>query len=135
MPGLLDIAPTTETVKIRGVEITVHGISAKGIAHLLAKYPEIRKLLSGRTVENDDLIGLGADIVSAIIAAGVGHPGETDYEEAAATLNISEQADILERVIALTMPQGVNPFMDRLMGLMGKVGLQAEASPKVPATK
>ena len=36
MVGLIDIAPSVETVDVQGVSVAVHGVSAKGVAHLLA---------------------------------------------------------------------------------------------------
>ena len=46
MVGLIDIAPAVETVDVQSIPVTVHGVSAKGIAkgiaHLLGRFPELR---------------------------------------------------------------------------------------------
>jgi hypothetical protein len=34
MVGLIDIAPKFEAVDVQGSSVAVHGISAKGVAHL-----------------------------------------------------------------------------------------------------
>jgi hypothetical protein len=39
MVGLIDIAPKIKTVDVQGVSVTVHGISAKSVAHLLGHFP------------------------------------------------------------------------------------------------
>ena len=69
MVGLLDIAPLTKTVTIRDQPIEVTGVSAKGLAQLLLRFPELRALISGREVGLDQLLSLGGDIIAAIIAA------------------------------------------------------------------
>jgi hypothetical protein len=48
MVGLIDIAPAAETVDVPGTSVTVHGVSAKGLAHLLGRFPELRKLMTGQ---------------------------------------------------------------------------------------
>ena len=75
MVGLLDIAPLTQTVIVRDQPIEVTGVSAKGLAQLLLRFPELRALISGREVGLDQLLALGGDIVAAVIAAGCGQAG------------------------------------------------------------
>jgi hypothetical protein len=76
MVGLIDIAPRVETVAVQGTPVPVHGISAKGLAHLLGRFPELRKLMIGQEVEVEQLMAMGGDAVAAIIAAGCGYPGD-----------------------------------------------------------
>ena len=51
MVGLIDIAPKIETVDVQGASVAVHGVSAKGVAHLLGRFPELRMLMTGQEVE------------------------------------------------------------------------------------
>ena len=74
MVGLVDLAPRAERVPIEGAEVTVHGISAKGLAYLLGRFPDLRRLMSGQDVGVDQLPAAGGDAVEAIIAAGCGAP-------------------------------------------------------------
>jgi hypothetical protein len=119
MVGLLDIAPLTETVTVRDQSIEVTGVSAKGVAQLLLRFPELRALISGRDVGIDQLLALGGDIVAAVIAAGCGQAGDARAEAAAGYLGLDDQAELLAAIMKLTMPQGIGPFVDKLsrMGL------------------
>ncbi|MBB2698961.1 UNVERIFIED_ORG: hypothetical protein GGI66_003638 [Rhizobium esperanzae] len=132
MAGLLDIAAVTETVTINGTKVDVPGISADGIAHLLARFPEFRMAMTGRGVEVDRWIEIGGDAAAAIIAAGVGHFGETEYEDAARRLGIEAQADLIEAILKVTMPSGFGPFVQKLTGGLNLVGGQSNMA---PATK
>jgi hypothetical protein len=110
MVGLIDIAPATETIQAQGKPVTVHGVSAKGLAHPLARFPELRRLMSGQEVQTDQLLAMGGDAVAAIIAAGCGYPGDHAAEIVAGSLSLVVQADLLAAVLRLTLPRGVGPF-------------------------
>ena len=117
MVGLIDIAPVTTSVTIRGSDITVVGVSARGVAHLLARFPDLRALMTGREVALDEIIRLGGDVVAAIIAAGIGKPGDESQEAAVDNLSLEEQADLLFAIIRLTIPNGVGPLVEKLSSL------------------
>lgn len=139
MVGLIDIAPRAETVVIHGTTVGVHGISAKGVAHLLGRFPELRMLMTGHEVEAAQLMAMGGDAVAAIIAAGCGYPGDEKAEDVAASLSIDAQADLLAAIVRLTLPAGLGPFVEKLTALGGildaapSVTAPASSSPK-PST-
>lgn len=137
MVGLVDIAPVTSTVTVRGQDITVTGVSARGIAHLLARFPELRALMTGREVALDDLLKLGGDVITAIIAAGTGAPGDADVEKAADNLTLEEQADLLAAILELTMPRGLGPLVERLsrLGLLAGASSATQATTSPPVSK
>ncbi|RWF44297.1 MAG: hypothetical protein EOS65_02665 [Mesorhizobium sp.] len=135
MVGLLDIAPLTETVPVGGAQIEVFGVSAKGVVSLLARFPEVRMLMNGKEVGVDRLMQMGGDAIAAVIAAGVGLPGDEEQEQIAARLPIEAQADLLAAIIKVTLPNGIGPFVEKLTALGAIVGSVAEASPKVQVTK
>lgn len=116
MVGLLDIAPLTKDVPVGENNITVGGVSAHGIASLLSKFPELRKMMSGGNVDVavDDLVAIVPDAIAAIIAAGCGCPGDPKAEAIAASLSADAQADLLKAILELTMPKGARPFFDKL---------------------
>ena len=130
MVGLVDIAPITTSVAIRGQDITITGVSARGIASLLARFPELRALMTGREVALDELLRLGGDVISAIIAAGTGAPGDAQAEKAADNLSLEEQADLLAAIVELTMPRGLGPLVERL----SRLGLLAGGASAMQAT-
>ena len=134
MVGLVDIAPITSSVTIRGQDITITGVSARGIASLLARFPELRALVTGREVALDELLKLGGDVIAAIFAAGTGTPGDAQTEAAADNLTLEEQADVLAAIVELTMPRGLGPLVERLsrLGLLagGASAMQATTSPQ-----
>ena len=134
MVGLVDIAPIFSSVTIRGQDITITGVSARGIASLLARFPELRALVTGREVALDELLKLGVDVIAAIIVAGTGVPGDVDAEKAADNLTLEEQADLLAAIVELTMPRGLGPLVERLsrLGLLagGAAAMQDTTSPQ-----
>ena len=119
MVGLIDIAPKVETVDVQGTSIAVHGISAKGVAHLLGQFPELRMLMTGQNVETAQLMAMGGAAVAAIISAGCGYPGDEKAEEVAGRLSIDAQADLLAAILRLTLPVGLGPFVEKLTALGG----------------
>lgn len=126
MPSLKDLldhskAPT-ESVSVGDITIPVAGISINGIAYLLNRFEELRMLLSGKSVDVDKLLSMGGDIVGAIIAAGCGKVGIKEEEIAASNLPLEVQSEFLAKIIKVTLPNGVGPFVEKLNGLMGSVG-------------
>lgn len=129
MPGLMDIAPLTDKVTVGEAEVTLYGVSARGIAHLLARFPELRKLMAGVEVEADDLMRMGGDVVNAIIACGCGYVGKQEAEAKVDQLPADVQLDMLTKIIKLTMPGGVGPFVEKLTALGGSVAAQSGTAP------
>lgn len=136
MVGLVDIAPAAERITIRGQQVEVFGVSAAGVASLLARFPELRRVFAGRDVPVEQLMAMGGEIVNAILAAGTGAPGDPDAEEAAGQLSIDEQADLLAAIARATLPRGMGPFVEKLTALGAAVGVQdvGDPSPTAPDT-
>lgn len=139
MVSLLDVAPSTKTVTVGGVNVPVFGVSAKGIASLLQDFPELRKAFAGKETDGftaEGLFTLVPQAIASIIAAGTGHPGEADHIAAAEKLPADAQAELMEAIIALTMPKGVGPFMERVTQLTRAFDVKSgEESGKGPVTK
>lgn len=134
MSSLLEIVTATKQVAVCGVSIEVYGVSAKGVAHLLGKYPELRKLMTGLEVEFEALLEMGGDVVAAIIAAGCGFPGNKEAEDKAEKLSLGEQADLITAIVELTLPNGVGPFIEQLQAMGARLEL-GEPQPEAPVTK
>jgi len=128
MPGLIDIAPLTETVEVRGAQATVCGVGVQAIAQLLFRFPDLRKSWGKGQFDLAEILGMSDEIVNAIIAGGVEELDEAN----ASRLALDEKAELLAAIIRVTMPRGPVPFMETLTGVMGAVG--GGASPKARAT-
>ncbi len=125
MAGLVDIAAITEKVSVAGTVVDVPGVSVAGVATLLHRFPELRKLMSGIEVSADDLLKAGPDALAAILAAGTGEPGNEKAEAAAARLTLGDQADLFAAILRVTLPGGIDPFVEKLAGL----GLLMDSKP------
>lgn len=131
MTSLLDIGDLRSTVKVRGKELEVAGISAETIFHLLDDIPELRKLLTGAggEIKPQDLLTKVPGAVSSIIAAGT-TPDYYDRPEgdrkmlvqAAKGLSLGEQTDVLKAIWDITFPTGIQTFLDALAELMKASG-------------
>lgn len=134
MVGLLDIAPAVERVEVRGTQVDVFGISVKGIVSLIQRFPELRGLIGGESLDVDVLMSMGGDIVAAIIAAGCGSPGDVTAEKTACALDIGAQADLLVAILRVTMPGGVGPFVAKLSNLSSLLNLQSDSLNSIEPT-
>lgn len=120
MVSLTDIAPARTTVPVQGHTIEVNGITAKTIAALLERFPEVKLLMAGKQ-STANLFELAPTAIAAIIAAGTGKPDDLDEEQAAARLPIEDQANLIEAISKLTFPSGFGPFVERIMALTAAV--------------
>lgn len=124
MPGLLDIAGAPSRVSVRGTEIDVFGVSAEGIAYLMANFPEIKSMFAGKEVSLDaqTLATKAPRALAAIIAAGTGQVGNAQAEAVAASLAVDEQAELLAKIVELTFPRGLGPFVEAIQRLAATAG-------------
>lgn len=118
MPGLLDLVPSVESVTLCNQKIPVSGVTLAGIALLIARFPELRDLLSGKSLDANALIARVPDAVAAIIAAGIGFAGDEKQEAVAAALPMGAQVDLIEAIIRATLPGGAGPFVAKLQAFM-----------------
>jgi len=133
MSGLLSIAPLSASVEVLGQKIPVYGVSLKGVVVLLDAFPELRTLFAGGTANTSDLMRVAPNAVAAIIAAGVGYPGDPDQEEAARRLPLDAQADLLAEILRFTLPNGISAFIEKMTALMGTLAVD-DAPATAPVT-
>jgi hypothetical protein len=126
MADLLDIAPSTavEVVWIDGRRVSVRGVSVDAIASIVARFPEVRSLISGGVGDSlvPRLIEGCAAAVGPIIAAGCGHLADAIYEQHAAKLLPEYQLKFLTAIFRLTFPNGIGSFVEALTGLIAGTG-------------
>jgi hypothetical protein len=133
MTSLLDIGELTVKVPIRGVQLSVTGIGADGILHLLDKFPAIRSIFTGDTdgITAESLMAMVPEAIGAIIAAGTGLPGNTEAEQKARDLGIDEQVQLIDAIRATTFPRGIGPFV----AMLNRLSAEADASGWAAATR
>jgi len=114
MADLLDIAPSTavEAVKLEDRFITVRGLNGDAIASIVSRFPKLVALLDGNADEfGPKIIAHFGSAIAPIIAAGCGHPGDEQYEHAAANLLVEDQLKLVKAIIGLTFPKGIGSFV------------------------
>lgn len=122
--SLLDLAGVGRTVTVRGLDIPVTGISAKGLAVLFGRFPQLVDAVTGAGLDLSSLADLGPDVLAAVIAAGTGHPGDAKAEAVAASLSMSDQLSLVEAIGQETFAGDAQNFMARLERLAAGAGVQ-----------
>ncbi len=145
MSDFLSINPAPDTITINGKKIPVHGISMTGFGSLIPRFPNLMNDLTERVKKDGELslvilMDVAGPAIGAILAAGLGYPGNEDAEQKAASLDISTQLKLLDKIVEKTMPDGIGPFVDQWASLMARFAppaprkvrfkvLQRESSP------
>jgi hypothetical protein len=121
--GLSHIAsPSAKKVSVNGTDVDVCGVSFEGAVALLGSFPELMAMFRGRVVDAGTIIASGPKLVAAVLAAGTGAPGDAEAMDIASKLPIGTQLDLLEAIIAVTMPDGLPAFVTRLTRLIDSMG-------------
>lgn len=135
MKRLMDIAPAgtvKKSVTVGDEQIEISRIGSKRVVRLLARYPELGDLMSGKKVAPMRLIEIAADAAAAFIAEGCGYHDNPDAEAFAAELGIDDQLALVEAIALATFPNLVGPLIEQLKSRVEvfQAELQkAEASP------
>lgn len=123
MASLLDIVNLTETVKVRGVDLEVSGVSAGDLFRLITRFPEFKEMIGGNSsgITPEKLVSLGSDVAATIIAMVTGSSGNLQAEAKAKQLSAGEQVEIVSVGFKLTFPRGIGPFVDQLTSLAASI--------------
>lgn len=134
MVSLVDIVPQTRKVELSIGAVELHGLGLRHIADLLVRFPELRKLWAGGApaLDVDVLIAAAPDAVGAIIAIAASQPDAA--ETIGDALSLDDAAECLIAIRELTMPGGVDPFVEKLSRLLGADALPSgrEAGTSMP---
>jgi len=119
MVSLVDIIPQTRTVALSIGEVELHGLGLRSIAALLMECPELRKLwVNGApALDIDTVICEAPSAIGLIIAMAARQDDAAD--SIADALSLDDVAECLIAIRELTMPGGVDPFVERLARLLG----------------
>ena len=122
--SLADLAGAGRDVEIRGLRVTVTGVSARGLATLFKRFPDLVGAVTGAGLSIASLTEMGPEVLAAVIAAGTGAPGDPAAEDVADRLGMSDQLALIEAIIGETFAGDPEGFMKRLENLAGAVGVQ-----------
>jgi hypothetical protein len=127
MASLLDIGPLTEEVEVRGVSLTVHGLTAGHLFQLFAEFPDMRKMLKKEigSSPQEMMLALAPDLIAKIIAMVTGDAHNKEAEAKAKEIGASDQLSIMAAVQRLSFPEGIGPFVERVTGLMTSASTRA----------
>lgn len=119
MSSLLDLGPLTEEVEIRGVKLTVRGLTTANVFKLFSDVPDMQEMLSQMGTAGAVMMNLAPDLFAKIIAIATGSPGDAAMEARAKELGAADQMMILNAVQRLSFPQGFGPFVEQITKLAG----------------
>lgn len=129
MTSLTDLGNVTESLNIRGKKFEVRGIPAEHVLQLLEQFPELRKLFAGKQLSDPYtfLMTQSSKVLASLIVMGLGLWSDDKEQrlkevQAATSLTLGEQADIIRVVFSKTFPRGVTSFMEGLSTIMDSVG-------------
>jgi hypothetical protein len=118
MNSLLDLGPLTEEVDVRGLKLTVHGLTAADLFKLFAEFPNMQQALAQMGTSSSGMLELAPDLFAKVIAIATGSPGDVAVIAKARELGAADQMAILSAVQKLSFPQGFGPFVDQITRLM-----------------
>lgn len=109
---LLDIAAPEEpgeTIEVLGQPIEIRGIRVAEMAKIMRRFPDMRRALFSEGAP-EDVRGVSLlEAWPAIVAAGLGHVGDAQYEAAAERLPRGEMMKLGSAILALTNPRQEPP--------------------------
>lgn len=131
MTGLVDIAPISRKVEIGGQTYTVYGVSALGAAVLIDRFTELRMLLEkeGASIDAETMIKLGPEVVNAVVAAGLGAPGDEKAEQAIGLMGLGSVVELITPILELTLPKGLPDFLKAVGAAARHLGLDVDFGP------
>jgi hypothetical protein len=116
--SLLDLGPLTEEVEIRGVKLTVRGLTAASLFKLFSEFPNMQQALAQMGTSSSGMLELAPDLFAKVIAIATGSPEDAAVIAKARELGAADQMAILSVVQKLSFPQGFGPFVDQITRLM-----------------
>lgn len=130
MTSLLDIGDLTEEVEVRGVKLTVQGLTAGHLFQLFSEFPDMRKMMEGKKGDATQImLGLAPELIAKVIAMALGHPHDKDIEARAMSIGAGDQMLVISAVLRLTFADGFGPFVERITKIMQSAAIQSSPPP------
>lgn len=122
-----------------GVTLRLRPVTLVECLRLLRRFPALKSGLFGGEADDgtlfDVLLDAGPEAIAALVAASSGRLGDAKLEAVIARLPDDVLIPAVLDVVALTMPEGLEAFFERLINLAGAAGLLEEAPAAKPAAK
>jgi hypothetical protein len=134
MSAFLDIAEARETITVGNQSFEVRAVTLGDLADLALRFEPVKQLLDGKGFKSASLIEMGRPAVSAVIAAGVGHCGEPEYEAKANRLSGGDQLKILRKLYELSFPSEVRGPLEQMLGDLFNTNRVPAAADQPPAS-
>jgi hypothetical protein len=122
---LFDIAPQQKTVSFGAVTIPVPGVSLAGLIAIASRFPEVKSVLGGGSVNltGADLMEKVPAAATAFVAYGLGHANDEAAEKFITALPIGDQLKLFDAVFDVTIGEdGLSPMLARVNALSDKLG-------------
>jgi hypothetical protein len=104
---LLDLAPQVERVEVPllGGTVEIRALTVTEMGKLMKRFPDFRRAFFSDDVPEDVRSASLMECWPAIVAAGLGHPGDSRYEQTAEALPLVELLALGTAVMNLSMPR------------------------------
>lgn len=137
---LFDLRRKTAVVEAGGIEIEIHGLSARAILGMMDNWSAVQKFLVGLTISNEEAFKAAPGVLIRIIAHGV-TPVDAPpsalllAEEAAADLPASLQLLLMTAIWNMTFTEGFGPFMARMRVIAGAASVGDGKAPDMKSRR
>jgi hypothetical protein len=122
MVSLVDIVPQKRVVQIAAGELELRGLGLRQIAELFLIFPSLRNLSVANAPEVTavDVIAWAPDAIGTIIAWAADQPEAAGkIVDIGSGIAADEAFECLQVIYELTFPRGINPFLERIVPLLG----------------
>jgi hypothetical protein len=124
MTSLLDLVEMTVSVPLRGKEVPVRGVDATMLVRLMMEVPELRKVFAGKGLasgEGEAIIMQIPDLIATVVGVAMCPEDklaeEAKFIAAAKKLTVGEQWLAFQKIMEVSFPQGLGPFLESVFGL------------------
>jgi len=118
MSDIVNFVPLTAKVTVRGQTFKLRGLEFQEVGELVYRFPKLLELRAAAgTINLAALVGMPA-IVAAVIAYATDKGALEQAEKSFANLALGERAKFLAKIVELTAPDGIGPFVELLRAVM-----------------
>lgn len=125
MVSILDIAEIEEgevTVRIKGKDLSIRGLSSREIKTMLRRFPAIDKALSGeKGITGESIIESVPEAMGELAIMGTFHENDdarNKAKEAFHNFKVHEQLAVLNAILEQTFGEHWNPLVQRVKGFV-----------------